>query len=196
MSFRIEEKLYIDKNQIVDFKEFLSKNQAKPIHHPRQIKSLYFDNKNLEMFSDSIEGLTPRKKIRIRRYPNEKDTSLYFEIKNSSVEGRHKTRKIINEKIQKELIDKGYLDNQYGEILPKLFVTYNREYFQIDDTRISIDTNLNYQTILNDKYFSDLRTIIEIKTSINKDLDDLTEMYPFQKIRFSKYCLAAEKLLI
>ena len=196
MSFRIEEKLFIDKNQIVDFKEFLNKSSAEPLFHPRQIKSLYFDNKNLEMFTDSIEGLTPRKKIRIRRYPNEKDSSLYFEIKNSSVEGRFKTRKIIDEKRQEELIEKGYLDNQYGEVLPKLFVTYNREYFKIKDTRVSIDTNLTYQSIISGKSFKDFNTIIEVKTSFTKDIDELTQMFPFQKIRFSKYCLAAEKVLI
>ena len=47
------------------------------------------------MYNDSIEGLLPRKKIRIRQYPNDDDKKFYLEIKNSSVEGRFKTRKII-----------------------------------------------------------------------------------------------------
>ena len=48
------------------------------------------------MYNDSIEGLTPRKKIRVRNYPNTQDNKMYLEIKISSVEGRFKTRKIIN----------------------------------------------------------------------------------------------------
>ena len=63
MSFRIEEKLYIKSEHILDFKEFLTKRSAKQLYQPRRIKSLYFDNLNYEMYKDSIEGLTPRKKI-------------------------------------------------------------------------------------------------------------------------------------
>ena len=35
-------------------------------------------------------------------------------------------------------------------------------------------------------------TIVEIKTSIKKNLDDLIELFPFQRMRFSKYCFAAD----
>ena len=62
MSFRIEEKLYIKSEHIIDFKEFLIKKSAKKIFHPRLIRSLYFDNLNLDMYNDSLEGLVPRKK--------------------------------------------------------------------------------------------------------------------------------------
>ena len=51
-------------------------------------------NKNFDLFRDSEEGLLPRKKIRIRNYPNSEDKKNYLEIKYSSVEGRFKTRKI------------------------------------------------------------------------------------------------------
>ena len=62
----------------------------------RKIESLYFENNKREMYSDSVEGLTPRKKIRVRNYPGTKDENLYLEIKISSVEGRFKTRKILD----------------------------------------------------------------------------------------------------
>lgn len=196
MSFRIEDKLYINRSQIIDFKEFLSKNSAQPIYKSRTIKSLYFDNKNLDMYNDSIEGLTPRKKIRIRKYPNGEDKALYFEVKNSSVEGRFKTRKKINEDKFNSLTKRGYLDEQYGVCFPKLYVIYQREYFKLDDTRISIDKDLQYYNFHTEKFFNDMSTIVEVKTSINKDQDDLIKMFPFQKIRFSKYCLAVDKVLI
>ena len=96
MSFRIEEKLLIDTNKIIDFKSFLFKKDIKQIYEPRKIYSLYFDNQNYEMYSDSIEGLTPRKKIRVRNYPDTNDEKLYLEVKISSVEGRFKTREILS----------------------------------------------------------------------------------------------------
>ena len=96
MSFRIEEKLYIEKVNLIQFREQLKIKSCQKVYHPRVIESLYFDNMNLDMYTDSIEGITPRKKIRVRRYPEDNDKKLYFEIKNSSVEGRFKTRKIIN----------------------------------------------------------------------------------------------------
>ena len=46
MSFRIEEKLFIKKENLVQFQEFLSKKSVKKIHHPRIIRSLYFENLN------------------------------------------------------------------------------------------------------------------------------------------------------
>ena len=62
MSFRIEEKLFVRRENLIDFKKFLEKKSVKQIYHPRIIKSLYFDNINLDMYTDSKEGLTPRKK--------------------------------------------------------------------------------------------------------------------------------------
>ena len=73
MSFRTEEKLYIRQENLIDFKKFIFNLSGKKIHKPRKIKSLYFDNSNLDMYNDSVEGIVPRKKIRIRNYPNSED---------------------------------------------------------------------------------------------------------------------------
>ena len=40
MSYRIEEKLSIDKNNIIDFKSYLSEKAAKQIYKPRKIQTL------------------------------------------------------------------------------------------------------------------------------------------------------------
>ena len=39
---------------------------GKILYPERNINSVYFDNDNLSMYHDSIEGSVPRKKIRIR----------------------------------------------------------------------------------------------------------------------------------
>ena len=194
MSFRIEEKLYIKPEHHRDFKAYLSKNLSQKLHHPRKIKSLYFDNINFNMYSDSVEGLVPRKKIRIRNYPDEKDKEFYFEIKNSSVEGRFKKRNIIKKYEFENFKNRGYFDNQYGSCFPNIYVEYDREYLMVDDIRISIDTNLLYTDFRTQVEKQDSKIIIELKTSIKKNLDELMHDFPMQRIRFSKYCFAIENL--
>jgi hypothetical protein len=192
MSFRIEEKLYIKSEHLIDFKQFLIERSAKQLYQPRLIKSLYFDNLNFNMYDDSIEGVVPRKKIRIREYPNTNDKNFYLEIKYSSAEGRFKTRGIVNNKKVDYYKKAGFFDSQYGTCLPNFYVSYEREYFIIGDVRISIDKNLVYENYRTNNVHNDSNTIVEIKTSIKKNLDDLIELFPFQRIRFSKYCFAAD----
>ena len=194
MSFRIEEKLFIKRENVIEFKKFLEKNSVKRIYHPRIIKSLYFDNVNLDMYSDSKEGLTPRKKIRCRNYPEDNDDKIYLEVKNSSVEGRFKTRTIIDEEELNQKKISGILDNQYGICYPKLYVKYKREYSLINDVRISIDNEIEYQDYKTCIKTKDDNIIVELKTAFNKNLDELVSDFPVQRIRFSKYCFAVEKL--
>ena len=195
MSLRIEEKLSIDNNKIIDFKSFLANKTAKQIYQPRKIQSLYFENLNYEMYNDSLEGLTPRKKIRVRNYPGTEDKNQYLEMKISSVEGRFKTRKIIDKSKFNYIKTKGILDSQYGLCKPCLYVIYDREYFKIDDVRISIDNNISYKLYPENIYEKGESSIVEIKTSIKKNLDKLIEDFPFQKNRFSKYCNAVDKMI-
>ena len=195
MSYRIEEKLSIDSNSILEFKNYLNSKTAKQIYQPRKIESLYFENNKHEMYNDSLEGLTPRKKIRVRNYPDSEDSKLYLEVKVSSVEGRFKTRTIIDEGKFNYLKKTGILDSQYGLCKPYLYVAYKRQYFKINDVRISIDNNIVYKLYSHGIFQNDLNSIVEIKTSIKKDLDKLIEEFPFQKKRFSKYCNAVEKLI-
>ncbi len=194
MTFRVEEKLLIDKNQILEFKEFLSKKNAKAIFAARKIKSLYFENFKEEMYKDSLEGIVPRKKIRIRSYPNENNLSFFLETKISSADGRFKTRKKIDKNRFEEIKNLGVYDYQYGTCRPLIYVTYDREYYQLDDVRISVDENIQYQLFSGRNLGFDSNSVVELKTSINKDRDDLLNHFPFQRIRFSKYCNAFEKI--
>ena len=170
MSFRVEEKLYIKDENLFNFKKFLNTKSAKSLYKPRVIESLYFDNNSFQIHNDSVEGLTPRKKIRVRNYPNNEDKKIYFEIKYSSVEGRYKTRKIIDQNEFLKKRSEGIFDNQYGLCLPKLYVNYTREYFLLNDVRISIDTNITYRNFKTDYQVRDDKIIAELKTSINKKI--------------------------
>lgn len=192
MSYRIEDKLFFKPENILQFKNFLKNKSAKKLYDNRIIRSLYFDNINLDMYRDSVEGSVPRKKIRIRHYPNSKDKNYYLEIKTSSVEGRYKTRKIIKKEDFELYKKNGIFDSNYGTCIPNFYVSYKREYVKIGDVRISIDEEISYENYLSNNIFFDNKLIVELKTSINKNLDDFIKDFPFQKIRFSKYCFAVE----
>ena len=95
MSFRIETKININSKNIFYLKNWLQINLFKKLYPRRKVCSVYYDNQNFQMYKDSIEGITPRKKIRIRHYPNKILKEFFFEEKISSVEGRFKKKKKI-----------------------------------------------------------------------------------------------------
>ena len=94
MSFRKEEKLKVNKNQLLNLLDWVNKNGGYKLFDSRIVSSTYFDNDELSMFKDSEEGSVPRKKIRIRSYTkrNHTEECSSLEVKISSVEGRYKTR--------------------------------------------------------------------------------------------------------
>ena len=149
------------------------------------------------MFHDSEEGILPRKKIRIRTYPeNSLPSSQYFlEIKVSSVEGRYKKVKKIDLNYLTKVSRHGLYDHIYGPCFPKLYVCYDREYYKCNDSRITIDRNILYQNYKNEfRSKPEINVLIEVKSSFNKNLDVLRNEFPFQRIRSSKYCSGFQKL--
>ena len=130
----------------------------------------------------------------VKAFPNDADKKLYYEVKNSSVEGRFKTRRIINASEYDNKKNSGILDNQYGICFPKLIVRYKREYSRIGDVRVSIDRDIEYINFDTNIKFKDERIIVELKTNFKKNLDELANDFPYQKIRFSKYCFGIQSL--
>lgn len=188
MTFRKEHKLFIKRENLIDFRKYLISKGANKIFNKRKIQSLYFENKKKEMYNDSMEGSLPRKKIRIRYYPQTNMDQIYFEKKISGIEGRYKKRNIIKKNEFERFKLRGIFDNQYGICNPLMFVTYEREYFILEDIRITIDKNILYQQFKKKITFKDPEIVIELKTSYKKNLDEILKLFPFQNIRFSKYC--------
>ncbi len=187
MSFRKEIKFCLNKAKIQEFIEWIQKRGAKKIYQERIINSIYFDNSQLLMYHDSVEGIIPRKKIRLRSYNKKKD--YFIEKKISSPEGRFKLSKhFIN---HYNLFKKGIIDNQYGICKPKIIVSYVRNYFSFKSFRITLDKNIRYS-----KFNINLNSNIKIKDNefvaevkgINLNQDFLDHNFPFISSRFSKYC--------
>ena len=191
MSHRIEEKIDIHKQNFFYLRNWLFENNAKELFPTRTITSIYYDNDNFSMYKDSIEGVLPRKKLRIRFYSNSKDQNFYLEKKISSVEGRFKTKEKVN--ISKDKIIKKIYDKDYGECNPKVMITYKRNYYFLKNTRVTIDNDINFVSMMLNKNYSRRKIIlnklaVELKSSFNYSTDQMRNDFPFNIIRFSKYC--------
>ncbi|CAB4330505.1 unannotated protein [freshwater metagenome] len=200
MSFRIEQKLQVVQSQMPVILDWIFSNGAVPLYPRRRINSIYFDTSSLHMYHDSNEGSLPRKKVRIRCYGecNHDSGDHFLETKISSVEGRYKTVEKCRDANRTRRL--GAIDLQYGDIRPVLEVSYLREYFQVKDVRLTIDTNITYRSSeplrVGRFVVPDENIAVEVKAPNETSLDYLGNEFPFPRIRFSKYARAIEALSI
>ena len=145
MSYRKEIKLRLNKSKIYNFKDLLSSRGAEILYPKRIVSSLYFDTNNKNCYRDSVEGVIPRKKIRIRSYPDEDIKIFLFEKKISSAEGRFKISKKISLTNANKIITLGHFDKMYGHLKPIMHIEYIREYYKYKNYRITIDSKINYR---------------------------------------------------
>ena len=186
MSFRREEKLKISSSKIFHLKKWIIENEGKKIYPARKINSIYFDNLNYSMYNQSIEGVVPRKKIRLRMYDKEffsnKNIKVNKEIKITSVEGRYKISKLVNNSL--DLCILGIFDDD------------QRSYYKVKNVRLTIDEKIIYKKIIGKKV-SELSTfdnynIVELKYTPKQPQNNVLKNFPFERVRFSKYCRGVE----
>jgi hypothetical protein len=190
MGFRIENKYIVNFSKVLSFKKWLNEKKFRIKFPKRKVVSIYLDNKNLRAYNDSIEGVVPRKKIRIRYYDKLTDNSkLFFEEKISSVEGRFKkSKKIIKEEME-NIIKLGIKDKDYGNCKLSRIISYDRSYFFFKNYRLTFDENIKFKNSLSSMLWKKInKNVFEIKTNIHTSEDKLNHFIPFEKIRFSKYC--------
>tara|TARA_B100000795_G_C22672772_1_gene388630 strand:- start:273 stop:875 length:603 start_codon:yes stop_codon:yes gene_type:complete len=200
MTFRIEEKISIVDLNIFEFKKWLFANKAEILHPTRIVNSIYFDNK-LKMFSDSNEGIVPRKKIRVRTY----NTKNFFSKKNKySKETKityynYRYKNTENYSLSSTPRLTSLYDQDYGLCSPNLNVFYKRSYFKVFNTRITFDEEINYSLIKNNKLSNfltrDKASVIEIKSPEINNTDFLKQILNMPRTRFSKYCRGIEHCL-
>ena len=113
-----------------------------------------------------------------------------FENKISSIEGRYKTTKLLDE-ISKDhdILDKQYFDSQYGKVFPSLKVSYERSYFSFRSMRITFDHSITYQSRKSafKNSYQDPEKVIEIKIPFGCPDDYVEGNIPYSTSRFSKY---------
>jgi hypothetical protein len=158
-------------------------------------KTLYYDTKDFQMYTQHQNGKLNRNKIRYRTYV---DSSLnYFEIKFKSnkdrtIKERIKRKEVemtIRGKAEKLLKEKTCFDAQ--DLFPKLWVNYSRVTLvnKLDTERLTIDLNLEY---LNDEKHKKLHDIViaEMKQGkrANTVFAEIMKKHYIYKASYSKYC--------
>lgn len=195
MSFRIEEKMLFHASDLFKIKDFIVKNKGINLYPDRSIESIYFDNKFLQSYKESEEGILPRKKIRIRSYDQFKTS--FLEEKISSVEGKFKKNSKISSHELHDFKKEGYFDKKYGLMYPIIKISYLRSYYLIEKKiRITMDRNILYNSINNKTLFFRDSDILILETKLNSRfiLSDLENLIPFTRLRVSKYCQSIDKL--
>ena len=153
---RIEKKFIIDnKNELVFYK-WLERKIKLNLYPDRKILNIYYDNNKLQSYNDSIEGVRPRKKIRVRLYNNFSDQFKKlsdFDGLNCNIEKKvtdfYKNYKNKRKIVFNHLFPNHY-DKQYGFLSPKYITEYKRSYFLLNECRITLDNQLNFYKINND----------------------------------------------
>ncbi len=198
MKFRIENKYKIEKTKLNYLYKFLSTNKANILYPKREINSIYFDNSQMKSYYDSLEGTVPRKKIRLRSYPNKisksSNRNYSFEIKINSPEGKIKvSKKNLN---FEKLLKTGFYDFEYGQCYPIVETNYYREYYNLLNFRLTIDKNIKYSKFKKKKYMIPIKDqiIVEVKSNDINASNYIDKNFHFEKIRFSKYCNAIDEI--
>ncbi len=188
MSFRKEKKYRIAFSEMAILKKTLFKSGMNNLHPPRLVNSCYFDTPELKLFSESEEGVLPRKKVRVRWY--DKTKKFTKEIKVSSIEGRFKYKKNeLNIQNYDDLLNIKIFDKLYGQLIPILTISYEREYFSFRKLRITFDKNISYTFLksISKPSFMDNECVMEVKAPINCNDNYIEKLIRYPTSRFSKY---------
>ncbi len=185
---RYEIKFIINKKEKINF---INKNHLNKIFPDRIVESIYFDTKDLQFFSLSEEGVTPRFKIRLRGYNNEKPSNL--EIKKTKNYHREKivlkNFQFNNFELHKTLKNMG-INNIVDQ---KIRVKYLRSYYELKDLgRITMDENIEFfnpsKEFRNPKKIN--KIILEVKIQRKEiDKNHVEKIINLKESRFSKYCV-------
>tara|TARA_B110000305_G_C19410118_1_gene624947 strand:- start:446 stop:1063 length:618 start_codon:yes stop_codon:yes gene_type:complete len=197
MSFRLEKKYILNPKKYSDFIRYLLSIKANKIHEKRIIFSTYFDNDFFTAYKHSEEGIVPRKKIRIRSYNNDLHLeNSKLEVKISSEDNRFKKIDTINNKKNLEnFLNNGLTDKNYGHCKAILNISYEREYYLLNDQRITLDKKIVYSSYKNNKKkFYEPLSIIEFKSDVNSEINSLNNIMTNSVSRFSKYCRGMNKV--
>ena len=136
------------------------------LYPARIVNSCYFDTHDLKLFSESEEVFYQEKKF---EFDGIIKNNFTREVKISSIEGRFKYQKEIYIQKFEDLFNLKIFDKLYGELVPILNVSYEREYFSYKNLRITFDKNITYTylKLTSKPVLNDSECVMEIKAPIN-----------------------------
>ena len=176
----------------------------------RHINSLYLDTYDFNYFKDNISGISNRTKQRIRWYgddlKNIANPILEIKLKENELGSKQYVR-LPNFKIDRFFSYEGYLKQHLwlatNHITPTVMIRYLRSYYKSWDKqiRLTIDQQIRYYPVdhrlnFNITPYRDAAIILELKYKLNPDnnrnIDYITQDFPFRLTRNSKYINALQ----
>ena len=183
-----------------NFRITLNEWGMKPSFPDRKVFSIYFDSVNLDLFRISEEGLTPRRKIRLRWYDKPKNiVNSTLEIKTTKEHEKTKDKFNISN-TDPESPQKFIRSLTTLNLVPICQVQYHRAYLENrDGARATIDSRICYSRVTNqfkiiEPFFFDSYNILELKTTNPTLSQTLAGEHHLPMERFSKYCKSIEKI--
>jgi hypothetical protein len=200
----------------------LNKGGFSEKYHSRQINNIYFDTPNFDLYSASIKGFSPRRKIRIRWYGdmfgNINNAVLEIKFKEGVV--NHKSSYVLGnldltqgskifEQINKSIDNSQipyHLLSSIKSLKPVLINQYVRKYYESmnHSIRLTLDWDLLFLSInrysnyhLN-RFLERNLSILELKydSVIDSGIDKVTNEFPFRLTKCSKYVLGINRVFL
>ena len=202
--YRYERKYIIKYNYLQHFLSSLySKNFIKKFPL-RKVNNIYFDDYDFSSLNENIEGMSVRKKHRIRWYGNTfnlSDKTIEIKLKNEFL--NTKQNFLVPSKKLKSFIDIPFFYNKLTSFVleldnlnlfnlmvskrPTLFNRYERMYYEdsINNVRITIDSRLEFFSPITKMNYKEKFIIIEAK--YNNEQKFQNNFKNLSLTRYSKY---------
>ena len=214
-NLRYEKKFVIPSSSKYLLKHYLYSDELRFIkQYPQRIvNSIYLDKNNFQFFYENIDGLSNRKKYRIRWYgelDDLKKITLEIKTKNNDLGDKilceldqfnpKNTKDIMQDlikSISKKNISSFYI-NEIKYLRPSLFVSYKRNYYKsrLINCRVTFDENIKYYRlhpnskinlkshIINDSMIMELKYPLDVE---NYYISNFLKNIPFRLSKNSKY---------
>lgn len=168
----------------------------------RQINNIYYDTANLMAYQENVDGISNRRKFRVRWYGED-----FSKIENPKLEIKIKENLLGHKQsFSVAPFNLNHLESLNQEVcsfserklvlIPTLMNAYQRSYYESlsGKFRLTIDWDLHYFSWLQAQRFSryttqDQAVILEIKYDQDqaKEEDDILQYIPFRYSKSSKY---------
>ena len=126
MSFRKEIKFKLSSSDSISLKSQLLDCGMKVIYPKRQVNSCYFDSYDYLFLHQSLDGVVPRKKIRLRWYND--NYLIKKETKITSIEGRFKIAEDYKLNKLPNFTKLTLFDKIYGNLTPSILIKDSRDH--------------------------------------------------------------------
>ena len=187
---RKEYKFVLEENKISNLLLTYQKKLS-VIHPDRKITSLYFDTFDLSLYHLSNLSDANKSKVRVRKYGG--INKYYKEIKYSNSQGKSKS---VEKLSISSFNDVKLIFHNNLHLLPTVFTSYTRSYYQFDKIRMTIDRDISFfnheERNLSKKKILFTKSIIEFK--IGEDSANVEKEFFANPVAFSKYLTAVSEV--